>query len=315
MRVVFSALLLLFMLTGQAQADAFEDATAGFKAFQAGNLGTAEALISQAIDSGQLDDTSLVEALTLRCSVYVLLTMNDRAISDCARAIQLNASYGPAHLTIAVAYANLGKLPEAISEINKALNSGQLSSTQTAMAYSNRASNLIMLSQFDFAIEDLNKALAINPSDRDAYINRASAYIGIRDFDKALTDIEAALKLDPDSLNALNERGVIWMYRKDYNRAAADFNRAIELVPDDANAYYNRAIIKLIKLDGKSAIAELDRALELSPNAAQFLYLRGIAHRKVKQEKQAKRDIARAKEIDPEVPQKIDEMLRRLQVQ
>jgi tetratricopeptide (TPR) repeat protein len=315
MRHVLCTLAFLTLLADRAYADASEDAKSAVKAFADGNFHAAEALFTEAIDSGQLDEETLIVTLSQRCGLYAILAMYDRALADCNRAIQLDATFSPAHLNIAAAYMKLGKPEEAIAETNLALRYGRLSVADTAMAYSNRGGYLILQGQYKFAIDDLTKAIEINPGDFKSYGNRGSAYIGTGELDKALKDAEAALRINRNAPNALNVRGLVSMYKRDFTKAMADFDHSILLSPDGSPSYHNRGLIKYIRSDGNGAIADLNRALAANPNAAPTLYLRGLAYRKIKNEKLAQQDLAHAAEIDPKAAQVVNNLLQKLKAQ
>ncbi|MFM9844609.1 MAG: hypothetical protein ACKVOI_16745 [Dongiaceae bacterium] len=121
MKIVLYTLALSTLLADRALADATEDAKSAVQAFSDGNFHAAEALFTQAIDSGQLDEQTLIVTLSLRCGLYVVMATYDRAVADCNRAIHLDATFSPAHLNISTAYMKLGKLEDAIAETNLAL--------------------------------------------------------------------------------------------------------------------------------------------------------------------------------------------------
>lgn len=93
------------------------------------------------------------------------------------------------------------------------------------------------------AIDDLNRALDIEPKNLDALIFRASAYrhVGGADaLELAQADADRALKLAPDSASALLERGNIRRLRGDISGAQADWRRVIAVAPGSQAAGYAR---------------------------------------------------------------------------
>lgn len=84
------------------------------------------------------------------------------------------------------------------------------------------------------AIDDLNRALEIDPKNVEALVFRASAYryVGGADaLELALADATHALALSPNSVPGLLERGNIRRLRGDNAGAQADWQRIIALAP------------------------------------------------------------------------------------
>ncbi|HVA35173.1 MAG TPA: hypothetical protein VNG52_02985 [Stellaceae bacterium] len=108
------------------------------------------------------------------------------------------------------------------------------------------------------AIDDLNRALAIDPNSVDALVFRASAYrhVGGADgLELAQADADRALKLAPDSVPGLLERGNIRRLRGDAAGAKADWQRVIALAPQSQAARY--AQYNLAHIDETPAAARL----------------------------------------------------------
>jgi len=62
-----------------------------------------------------------------------------------------------------------------------------------------------MMKDFDNALADLDKIIAMNPTDPDAYCGRAVIYFWNKgDREKALADLKKALELDPNHKNSLD---------------------------------------------------------------------------------------------------------------
>ncbi|MDE2228466.1 MAG: hypothetical protein KGL11_05425 [Alphaproteobacteria bacterium] len=93
------------------------------------------------------------------------------------------------------------------------------------------------------AIDDLNRALDLDPDSVDALVFRASAYRHVGGADAlalAQADVERALKLAPNSVPGLLERGNIRRLRGDAAGAKADWQRVVALAPQSPAAQYAR---------------------------------------------------------------------------
>jgi tetratricopeptide (TPR) repeat protein len=99
------------------------------------------------------------------------------------------------------------------------------------------------------AIDDLNTAITRAPSSADAFAFRASAYRLVDAPDLAMEDAERAIALDSTHLGALLERGILYQMQKRPDDARRDWMRILELAPESDAARSARANIE--KLDVK----------------------------------------------------------------
>ncbi|WP_310484857.1 tetratricopeptide repeat protein [Chamaesiphon sp. VAR_48_metabat_403] len=127
------------------------------------------------------------------------------------------------------------------------------------------------------AIQELSKAIRINPRYTVAYFVRAYVYEQLQEFRQSLIDYNRAIVLNPQGAVAYNNRGNLKQNKlNDIQGALADFNRAIALDPENAIVYANRGNLKNNKLnDIQSALADYDRAIALNPQDAASYTNRG----------------------------------------
>jgi tetratricopeptide (TPR) repeat protein len=92
-----------------------------------------------------------------------------------------------------------------------------------------RALVLAQQDRFWEAVDDLNRAIELDPADPAAYTLRASAYRFLEANDLAMTDVKRALDLDPEHPEALLERGILHRLAGDIDAARRDWLRLIEL--------------------------------------------------------------------------------------
>jgi len=161
------------------------------------------------------------------------------------------------------------------------------------------------LKNYDLAIADFTKAIALNPQRYISYLSRGLAYRdkeiydrAIADFDKAIqlesnmasTDVEQSkddfheryekasgdihklIQTDPEpwfywfgSGAGYDKRGMAYLKKGDHDRAIADFTMFIQLNPDRAETYDHRGAAYGEKGDLDHAIADFDRAIQLNP--------------------------------------------------
>jgi Flp pilus assembly protein TadD len=97
------------------------------------------------------------------------------------------------------------------------------------------------------ALEELNKAVSINPRVAEIHNGRAIAPLQKGDLDGALADYEKAIELKPSVPSAFMGRSYFRYQKRDFDTALEDFNKAIALKPDYANAYVDGGLVQGLK--------------------------------------------------------------------
>jgi lipoprotein NlpI len=136
-----------------------------------------------------------------------------------------------------------------------------------AATYAARGTQLLSDGQYDEAILDFDRALAIEPR-AGTYYNRGLAHFSKNDVDKALADWNQAIALDPRDARAHRQRGGAYFTKGDFNLAVADFNRAIELEPKEPKAYYNRGLVFTARGEEAKAAADFTTVVTLGSDPA-----------------------------------------------
>jgi tetratricopeptide (TPR) repeat protein len=149
------------------------------------------------------------------------------------------------------------------------------------------------------ALEDLNKALALDPNFANGYIDRGNARNGLGDKQGALADYTRAIELDSRYADAYYNRGNIRSELGDRQGANDDYTKAIESNPAYVGAYYNRGNIRNDLGDKQGAIADYTKAIELDPNYVNAYYNRAFVRDSLNDKQAAIADYTRAIELDP----------------
>jgi len=112
-----------------------------------------------------------------------------------------------------------------------------------------------------------DKAIKLDPSQADAIMYRGAALRRLGDFDTALADIERAIAMKSDDTNYYDELSYLHLYKGDIPAAVADTDKALSIYPD----YWTASGIFSLYFAGRSdaAIAMADRAVKSEPG---FLY-------------------------------------------
>ena len=108
-----------------------------------------------------------------------------------------------------------------------------------------RALALGAMERYAEALEDLDRAVALDPSRVDAWVLRGAAKRQLGRVAEAERDVAQALSLAPDNAEALLERAALRRARGDVRGARADWERAARLAPDAATAELARRNLEL----------------------------------------------------------------------
>ncbi len=84
-----------------------------------------------------------------------------------------------------------------------------------------------------------------------------------REYDKAILDLTKAIAIDSGFAEAYRYRGVLYAGKDQYDRAISDFTKAIAMNPKHGPAYSHRASYYLLRRDYGNAWADVERARSL----------------------------------------------------
>jgi import receptor subunit TOM70 len=120
---------------------------------------------------------------------------------------------------------------EAAANFKKALELGELGEYE-AFAYNMRATFLYLEGDTARALEDLNKAIELQPSLTQPYIKRASMQLELGNKDSAADDFEKAMAQDKDDPDIYYHRAQLHFILGEYADAAKDYQKSIDLDKD-----------------------------------------------------------------------------------
>jgi tetratricopeptide (TPR) repeat protein len=163
-----------------------------------------------------------------------------------------------------------------------------------SMAYYNRCKLRQEMHQLDKALEDCNKAIALNRFSDEAYNVRGNVLEQLGQFDSALADYKTAIALNPLSFGAHYNRGILLNKLGKADRALEDYTRAIILNPLYYEAYVNRGNVLAMMGQGDGAIADYDKAISVNPYRFEAYMNRAILFLKMGQRERGISDLTTA---------------------
>jgi tetratricopeptide (TPR) repeat protein len=132
------------------------------------------------------------------------------------------------------------------------------------------------------------------------YQIRADAWTLTGEHERAIEDLTKAIRLEPGSEIGYFSRGAAYGMKGENEKAIADFTEAIRLNPNCIGAYFNRGMVHYLRGDFAQAVKDFGAAVRLNPKDSQALTSRGMAHSRVGDYENAIKDFAAALELDPQ---------------
>lgn len=153
------------------------------------------------------------------------------------------------------------KYEQAIELINQ-----KVQTKPSAELYFKRSMAYRQLVNYPAAIENLNAALSVDPTNITYLTNRADLYQSIGSSQKAVADFRRALSLKPNDLLLQYELGKAYLWVNDYSKAYKEFEKL--QAADSTNLMFNKysalAAFKAGKY--KTAMAWYEKYLLQNPN-------------------------------------------------
>ncbi|NPA31028.1 MAG: tetratricopeptide repeat protein [Chloroflexi bacterium] len=221
-------------------------------------------------------------------ALYYENHLYDRAFEAASQVLKAYPNHEAALLLAGMAAVQQHRLEEAIPLLERFIalrkdRPGANADLQLEMAYYFVGLGYVTLGQSDKAIEALQAALRISPTDADALYQLGVAYQSQGQCEKALAAFEQAVRLVPDFVDAyqglaqcygalgqedrrLYAEGMVAFGEKRYRTARAKLEQAVERLPDYAPAWLGLGLVYEKLGDLEAAQQALARALELAPH-------------------------------------------------
>jgi protein O-mannosyl-transferase len=169
-------------------------------------------------------------------------------------------------------------------------------------AYNNRGVAYVKEGLTEQAIDDFNRAIAMDPSYDEAFYGRGTAYDKMGDFDRALENFNKAIALDPFYFEVFLARGMLYEKTGQIEKAIDDIKRAIALNPLYDEAYFRLGNIYAQRGIFDQAVNYYNSAISANPNYAESYINRAISNSLIGRQDQALRDFNRALLLDHSNP-------------
>jgi tetratricopeptide (TPR) repeat protein len=150
--------------------------------------------------------------------------------------------------------------------------------------------------------QELEARIKATPTDAAGYTDRADAFATRGDFASALDDMNRAVALKPTDADTLNARCFVRARaNKELTTALDDCNEALRLTPRAPPTLDSRGFVYFRLGQFDRAIADYDAALAVDQSLAPSLYVRGLAKRRLGDVKGGDADVAAAEKLFPAI--------------
>jgi eukaryotic-like serine/threonine-protein kinase len=208
-----------------------------------GNLDTAIQLFDVAVKSDPrfaLAFSRRGEAERLKYRLNHERALLDGALADAKHGAEINDQLAPVHVTLAQVHSEGGN--------------------------------------YDLAVQEFQKALALDPRNAEAYQYLATTYESQGRLAEAEASIKKAIALRPDHWAGYNTLGTFYYRRGKFSEAAAQYRKVIELTPDNASAYINLGVMLKNLDDQAGARQAYEQSIAINPSYAAYSNLAGILY-------------------------------------
>jgi tetratricopeptide (TPR) repeat protein len=193
-----------------------------------------------------------------------------------------------------------GSFTDIIPACTALLGSGRLTGDNVAWAYWNRGWAYQSTKQYQSAMSDYNRAIAIDPREPDFFNDRGNLWIDLDNNERSLQDYDQAILLKPDYALPYQGRGIALRNLKRPNEALVALNKAISLDPTGWPSYEHRAFIYEDREDWRAMYNDANKLIELKPDYRVGYEFRGEAYLEAGQYQAAINDFTKAIDLDAE---------------
>lgn len=204
-------------------------------------------------------------AQNINQSVITKAAIDQLDLNQLDQLIELNPTKPVAYCLRAKWYIENGQYQEAITDCNNAL---QLESNY-ALAFNERGTAYVALTNFSAAIHDYNHVIQLQPTNSSWTLAlRGKAYAGLGDYDRAIADYDNAIRLGVEDCEIYTRRAYAYAQKGENDKAIADFTKSLAYATNNMIPfiYTSRGFIFSLMGNYSNGIEDCEYAVHLAPN-------------------------------------------------
>jgi tetratricopeptide (TPR) repeat protein len=222
-------------------------------------------------ERGYLELLALDPSHAEACNLLGALRFQQDRFADAEVLIRRSIMWMPsalAHANLAGVLLSLGHRAEALEELDKAL----MLNPVHRRSLMQRAGLLLELGRFAEAVQAYDQLLTVVPTFADGFARRAHALRAQEQLSEALASCDRALALNTRSVEALQERGNVLRELGRHDDAVASYGRALAVMPGDPDLLFMRGMTLLDLGRLELALASFNEAVAGSPDFTDAIY-------------------------------------------
>ncbi len=153
----------------------------------------------------------------------------------------------------------------------------QINDVTEARALSDHGFALFEAGNYTAAKEALDAVIAYGSLDDKDYTRRAAVFGALKDYERALADNDKALALDSSAWRTHNQRAMFHQRLAKYDAAIADLDVAYKAAPTQLDLLRRRAYLKVVAGRFKDAIEDYDMLAETGAQRNAGILGRGVS--------------------------------------
>lgn len=138
---------------------------------------------------------------------------------------------------------------------------------QSEAALSNRGAYYLYHGEFQNAVIDIQKSIALAPKDPFKYFSLGRALRGLNRTEEAVAAFMKVHEVDAESPVPLYAIGLTYLQAKQYNKAIENFTQKIALEKENSSAYVKRGQAYFEQTKYSEALSDLNKAIEMHKKA------------------------------------------------
>ena len=202
-----------------------------------------------------------------RGNVYFNLEQYDSAWADYNQAAILDPSFYPAIRNRGLAAKELEDYEGCIQDLTLAVEQA----LGDARVYQNRGSCYLGSQNYEFAKDDFQRALALEPHNKMATFGLGRAYLMLQQPDSTIRYMNKVLTIDPAFIPAMEMMAIAYTALSKYDTSNIIMTKAIELGSSSSIRFYTRGLNYYHKEEYHKAIKEFEKSLEFMPDHPELL--------------------------------------------
>lgn len=167
----------------------------------------------------------------------------------------------------ALALLGLGESAQAAQRLETLAGQSSAAGPTRAAVFAQATQAWLLAGETNRAFAAATLALSLAPEDPDLLIDRAVVLGTMQRYGEAIEDLDRALTLDPTRAEALVFRAAAHRHRGERTLAARDIGLALSLQAGNVEALLERGIIRQMQGDAAGARSDWETAIRLAPDS------------------------------------------------